>query len=167
MQRLNYLPGSWKSNITLLLIILSVIAADQLTKLWITSNLLMGESQPEEGILRLTRGANEGVVFGISVPQSLALILPIIVVIAVLFLYIRYTLLQSGITRIGLGLVVGGSIGNLIDRFRLGHVTDFIDLRLWGDYHWPTFNIADSAIVVGTVLIVFFLIRMVETLEKG
>lgn len=167
MQRLNYIPGSWQSKVTLFLIILSVVAADQLTKLWITSNLILGESRPEEGILRLTRVANDGVVFGISMPQPLALTIPIIVVLAALFLFFRYTLLDSGITRIGLGLVVGGSIGNLIDRFRLGHVTDFIDFRLWGDHHWPAFNIADSAIVAGTVLIIFFLIRMIDSLEKG
>lgn len=167
MQRLKYLPGSWKSRVTLFLIILSVVAADQLTKLWITSSLRLGESRPEEGILRLTRVANEGVVFGISMPQPIALTLPIMVVIAALFLFFRYSLLNSGIIKIGLGLIVGGSIGNLIDRFRLGHVTDFIDLRLLGDYHWPAFNVADSAIIVGTILIVFWLIRMMDTLERG
>lgn len=167
MRRLNYPPGSLKSKLILFLIIITVVAVDQLTKLWVTSSLFLGESRPEEGILRLTHVANEGVIFGISMPQPLALVFPILLVIAAIFLFFRYTVLESGFTTIGLGLVVGGSIGNLIDRFRLGHVTDFIDLRLWGDYHWPAFNVADSAIVVGTVMIVFCLVRIMNALEQG
>ena len=53
---------------------------------------------------------------------------------------------------IAYGLVIGGAVGNLIDRFRLGYITDFIDVKLWGSFHWPVFNIADSAIVIGTAI---------------
>jgi signal peptidase II len=56
-----------------------------------------------------------------------------------------------------LGLVFGGAVGNLIDRIRLGYVTDFIDVRLWRDFHWPAFNVADSAITVGSIMLVIFI----------
>jgi signal peptidase II len=54
---------------------------------------------------------------------------------------------------------LGGAIGNLIDRLRFGYVTDFIDIRLWGNFHWPAFNFADSAIVVGTLTLTYALFR--------
>jgi len=163
MQKLNSLPGSWQSQVIPFLIVLAVVAADQLSKFLIRDNLFLGESRPEEGILRLTHVANEGGVFGMSMPQPLALTLPILVVIAILFISYRYDLFNGRLVKIGLGLVISGSIGNLVDRFHLGHVTDFIDLRLWGDYHWPVFNLADAAIVVGVILIIFFLLRQVES----
>jgi len=77
--------------------------------------------------------------------------------VAALFFYLRYTLCNSRLVKIALGLLVGGSLGNLVDRVRLGYVTDFIDIRLWGDFHWPAFNLADLAIVVGVILLVYFL----------
>lgn len=167
MQRLNSLPGSWQYQGIPFLVVLSVVAADQLSKLWVRSSLLIGESRPEEGVFRLTHVANDGGVFGLSIPQPLALSLPILVVIAIVFLSCRHPLFGSGLVKTGLGLVVGGSIGNIIDRFHLGHVTDFVDLRLWGDYHWPAFNVADSAIVVGVILIIFFLLRLAKSPEHG
>lgn len=163
MQRLNSLPDSWRSQRILFIVVLLVIAADQLSKLWIRDKLDLGESIPEEGILRLTHVANEGIVFGIPASQIFSLVLPILVVATVLFLYYQYALFNSGSIKIALGLVIGGSIGNLVDRIRLGHVTDFIDLRLWGDFHWPAFNSADLAIVIGVIIIIVFLLRMVKS----
>lgn len=167
MQRQKSLQSSWQSLGIPLLIVVLVVAADQLSKLWVRASLHLGESTPDEGILRLTRVANDGVVFGLSMPQPLALSLPILVMIAAVFLSYKYDLLSSGLVKAGLGLIVGGSIGNLVDRFRLGHVTDFVDLRLWGDYHWPSFNVADAAIVVGVFLAVFFMLRMAKATGQG
>ena len=163
MRRRNSLQDNWKNQGILFSVIFIVIAADQLTKLWVRASLEFGVSQPDQGVLRLTRVANDGGIFGISLPQPVALISPVIVVISILFLFHRYFQLNSWLNEVGVGLVVGGSIGNLIDRLRLGHVTDFIDVRLWNDYHWPSFNIADSAIVVGAFLIVLFLLHMVKS----
>ena len=162
MQRLNSLLGNWQSQGIFLLVILLVTAADQFSKLWVRDNLALGQSRPEEGILRLTHVANEGIIFGLHAHQMLSLIIPIVVVIAALFLYYyyRYTLLNSGLVKVALGLVIGGSIGNLVDRIRFGYVTDFIDLRLWGDFHWPAFNLADSALIIGIILLVYFLLRL-------
>ena len=163
MQKLSSLLNSWRSERILFITIPLVVAADQLSKLWIRHRLLVGQYLPEEGMLRLTHRENDGIIFGLPAHQIVTLILPIIVVIVALSLYYyRHDLFNSRLTKIGLGLVVGGSIGNLIDRFRLGHVTDFIDLRLWDDVHWPAFNLADSALVIGVILFIFFLLRMVK-----
>lgn len=164
MRRLNSLPGNWQSQGILFLVVLLVAVSDQLSKLWVRHNLYLGESIPEKGILRLTHVTNEGIIFGLKAPQMLSLVIPIIVVIAALFLYYycryKYVLPDSRLIKIGFGLVIGGSIGNLVDRFRFGYVTDFIDLRLWGDFHWPAFNLADSALVIGIILIVYSLLRL-------
>ena len=114
-------------------------------------------------MLRLTHRENDGIIFGLPAHQIITLILPVIVVIVALsFYYFRHDLFNSKLTKIGLALVVGGSIGNLIDRFRFGYVTDFIDIRLWGDTHWPAFNLADLAIVMGVILFILFLLRMMK-----
>ena len=135
-----------------------------MSKLWVRNNLALEQSLPEKGILRLTHVTNDGIIFGLRAPHMLSLITPIVVVIAALFFYYycryRYILPDSQLIKIGFGLVVGGSIGNLVDRFRFGYVTDFIDFRLWGDFHWPTFNLADSTLVIGIILIIYFLLRL-------
>ena len=136
-----------------------VVAMDQISKLWITSlHLALGESILEIGPLRLIHIFNTGSAFGLFTDQSFLLsVIAIIGLVAVLVLY-RHLPRSSALGNIALGLVFGGAAGNLIDRLRLGHVTDFIDIRLWHNFHWPTFNIADSAITVGVIAIAFFII---------
>ena len=160
MQKVNSLQGNLRSQRTLLIVALLVLIADQLTKLGIRASLLLGESRPEEGFLRLTRVHNEGIVFGLSVHHVVPLLLPIVVIAIVLFLSHRYALFNTGLIKVALGLFLGGSLGNLVDRVRLGYVTDFIDFNLWGDYHWPAFNLADAAIVVGGILLIWYGIRL-------
>lgn len=163
MQRLNSLPGNWRSQTTFYLIILFIVVADQLSKLWVRNNLDLGQSRPEEGILRFTHVTNDGIIFGLHAPQILSLITPIILIIVALFFYYymsRYYLSDSWLLKTGFALVIGGSIGNLIDRFRFGYVTDFIDIRLWGVYHWPSFNLADSALIIGIILLAYLLLHL-------
>jgi len=167
MPRLSSLQGSWQSQRILFLVALLVLAADQLSKLWVRENLLVGESVPKEGILRLTYVTNEGIIFGLSAHPAVSLIFPILVVAAVLFLYYRYPMFHSGLIKVALGLVIGGSLGNLVDRIAFGYVTDFIDFRLWGDYHWPAFNLADSALVIGIILFVYFWLRLKLSPKHG
>ena len=62
--------------------------------------------------------------------------------------------------RVGLGLVLGGAMGNLIDRVRFGEVTDFLDVQLWGDFHWTTFSIADASLTTGTFILTFCFLSM-------
>ncbi len=141
-------------KLLLFVIALSVVAADQLSKYLVRANMeLGGESIPGEGIVRLTYTTNTGGAFGIFTNQTFLLAMTAIIGIAVLVLYLRYLPVRSTLLKVGLGLVLGGAVGNLIDRLRLGEVTDFIDVGAW-----PVFNLADSAITVGTILIVFYLL---------
>ena len=137
----------------LLLVSLLVIGADQLSKYLVRANMELGQSIPSEGIVRLTYTTNTGGAFGLFANQTFLLSVTAVVGIAVLVLYLRYLPLGSTLLRLGLGLDLGGAVGNLIDRVRLGEVTDFIDVGFW-----PVFNLADSAIVVGTFLIVYYLL---------
>lgn len=167
MLKVSSLQGNLQSQRIVLLVALLVVIADQLTKLWVQHSLLWGESLPQEGFLRLTHVRNEGIVFGISVPQAVPIILPLLVVTMALFVSHRFALLDSRLFKASLGLFIGGSVGNFIDRVRHGYVTDFIDFDLWGNYHWPAFNLADLAVVVGVVLLVYSRIRPKISTKQG
>ena len=153
-------PGKWRTAV-LFLIALLVVAADQLTKIWVRS---YPEWPPiyEKGFFRLIHVHNTGAAFGLFQDQSFTLTIVAVVGIALflfwaLFLYRRFPLLTGMSDRIALGLILGGTVGNLVDRLRLGHVTDFIDVGIW-----PAFNIADSAIVVGVIIVIYSLFRLVR-----
>ena len=128
------------------------LAADQLTKLWIRSSIELGVFVPEHGILRLTNSSNEGIIFGIEAPLAFAIAMPMALVAVALVIYFWYGPIGSRLVNVCLGLFVGGSLGNLVDRVRFQAVTDFVDVRLWGDLHWFTFNVADASIIAGIVL---------------
>jgi signal peptidase II len=128
------------------------LAADQLTKLWIRSSIQPGVFVPEHGILRLTNSTNEGIIFGIEAPTAFAIAMPIVLVAMALAIYFWYGPIGSRLVNVCLGLFVGGSLGNLVDRVRFGAVTDFVDVRLWGGLHWFTFNVADASIIAGIAL---------------
>lgn len=145
----------WRAGL-FLLIAAFVTAIDQATKLWIRSHLPLGESLPEVGFVRLTHVQNTGSAFGLFANQAFLLTLIAIVGLVVILLFYRYLSEYSVLGMLALGLVFGGAVGNLIDRLRLGYVTDFVDVRLWHGYHWPTFNVADSAITVGTIALACF-----------
>ena len=140
-------------GLPLFLIALSVIGLDQLSKYLIRANMEMGQSIPREGPVGLHYTTNTGGAFGLFANQTFLLTMAAVIGIAVLVLYLRYLPPRSTLLKVGLGLDLGGAIGNLIDRLRLGAVTDFINIGAW-----PVFNLADSAIVVGTFLIAFYLL---------
>lgn len=132
---------------------LLIVAADQLSKIWIRINLAIGQSLPEVGFPRLTHVYNTGAAFGLFQGQTFPLAIVSFISVAVLlfyafFFYRRFPLLDNWFIWIGLSLVLGGTVGNLIDRLRLGYVTDFVDFGFW-----PTFNVADSAVVVGVIIV--------------
>ena len=86
----------------------------------------------------------------------------VVLLLCLALLFHRYfPVLATMYNRVALGLILGGTLGNLIDRLRLGYVTDFIDLRIW-----PAFNVADSCIVVGTIIIAYSLLRSVITEKR-
>ena len=102
---------------------------------------------------------NPGIIFGIGMPAAVSLILPLIVVGVALFLYYRYGLFNNSLINVAMGFFLGGSLGNLVDRLFFGHVTDFVDIH-WGRFQWPTFNLADMAILLGTLLFIVFIFRL-------
>lgn len=139
----------------ILTIILVII--DQLSKYYIQSTMMLGESIPVwEDIFHITYILNPGAAFGMMANQTaFFIVLALAIVGAVIYFYptIRR---ESRAMKIGIGLLLGGAIGNLIDRVHIGMVVDFFDFRIW-----PIFNIADIGIVCGAgiILAVSFLTR--------
>ncbi len=140
-----------------LIIAAFVIALDQISKFWVRTYLELGEIVPVAGPLSLVHVRNTGSAFGLFANQVFLLTLIAVVGLVAVLLFYRYLLRSSLLGSTALGLVFGGAVGNLVDRIRFGYVTDFIDVRLWGDFHWPAFNVADSAITVGTIVLIIFI----------
>ncbi len=132
-----------------------IFVVDQITKALISGWLARGESWPSEGFLRLTHVGNSGAAF--SIFQGNSNILSVVAVVAIgLMLWVYKTSGgKSVIIRSALGLQLGGAVGNLFDRLTQGYVTDFIDVG-----PWPIFNVADSAISVGMVLMLWYFFTM-------
>ena len=137
-----------------------VIALDQLTKHIALAMLQPYAPQPViPGVLNWTLAFNEGAAFSFLHDaggwQRWLFSVLAIVVCAVLVIWLRRIGREEWRTALPLALVIGGALGNLVDRVRLGHVTDFIEVyyRSWS---WPAFNLADSAISVGAVLLIVF-----------
>jgi signal peptidase II len=128
-------------------------AADQITKLWALSSLREGVPLDLASFFSLTLGFNTGMSFGIFGSGESTHILLVAVTASVTALLIWYATRAEESERLGLSLIVGGAIGNLIDRYVRGKVTDFIDLHASG-WHWPAFNFADIFITLGVVWIV-------------
>ena len=135
---------------------LVVIVADQVTK-WAATDTLL--STPGRKIIvidrffYLTLVHNRGAAFGILPRQNILFLVLSLVTISVLLIFYRRLFTGSRLARIAGGLILGGAIGNLIDRFRFDYVVDFLDFQ-FGSYHWPAFNLADSAICVGAALLI-------------
>jgi signal peptidase II len=135
-----------------LLLGLVILLLDQFTKHWIRSTLIYGETRPViENFFNLTYVRNDGAAWNILSGYGIILILISIAVLVLLFVYRRSFLKEQLSHRILLGLMVGGIAGNLVDRIRFGWVTDFLDFQ-FGTYHYPSFNIADSAICIAVGL---------------
>ncbi len=129
------------------------LGLDQLTKWLVTSNMTRSQSIPEEGFFRITYVWNTGSAFGLFTGHGEILTVVSVAAVALLLFFYRHAGQESLIVRMAIGLQLGGALGNIVDRFRLGHVTDFIDVG-----PWPIFNIADSSIVVGiSIMVVYFL----------
>ena len=123
-------------------------AADQLTKLVVAGALELGDSVQVLGPLSIHRVRNTGIAFGLfSDATSVVIALTTIAIVALVVFFARSGR-RHPLLPVAVGLVLGGSISNLVDRLRLGHVTDFLDF----DY-WPAFNLADTFIVVGVALL--------------
>jgi signal peptidase II len=143
---------------------IAVFVADQLTKTWALARL--DASHPLVIIpdfLHLVLVMNPGVAFGIfaGVPPRLRWMVTVFSLLALALLAsLALRILPRGslVNRLAVGLVFGGAAGNLLDRWRHGAVVDFLDV-FWRSYHWPAFNVADSAITVGVCLLALGLAR--------
>ena len=144
--------GRRQAPLVFYLVALVVVVADQLTKLLIQANLALGQSVPV-GPICITYLTNTGSLFGLFPNQTIFLIITAAIGVAAVVVYYRYLPSKTLLVRAGLGLLLGGAVGNLTDRLRFGYVIDFIDLRVW-----PVFNLADSAVTVGIVLLGWFIL---------
>jgi signal peptidase II len=134
-------------------IALAAVAADQLTKRIVTSHLALDQADHVVGPFWIHHVQNSGIAFGLFSSKTAAVI--VLTGIAVVWMLVFFA--RSGarhpVLPVALGLVIGGSMSNLIDRLRLGYVTDFLDLR-----YWPAFNLADSFIVIGVGILLLALV---------
>ncbi len=133
----------------------SVIFVDRVTKIFFSDLLAYGESLPIiRNILHMTMVHNTGIAFGFFKDQGIVfIVIPIIAIFLLIFNVYYYRQNNEALSRVyivAFSLILGGAIGNLIDRIVYGHVIDFIDFRVW-----PVFNIADSAITVGAIMVAF------------
>ncbi len=141
-----------------LLVILSIIILDQLTKLGMRQNFFLGESVPMiDGLFNLTYVRNKGAAFGFGAGYHdlfrvvMFLALPVAACVWLGFL-IKASLLVNRLQTASYTLILAGAVGNLIDRFYLGYVVDMFDFY-WGPHHFPAFNIADSSISIAAALL--------------
>lgn len=151
MGNLSEKRSRWRQEAAFFVALAGVLALDQISKALVRAYLLPGESVPSQGWLRLTHVINTGASFGLFQGKTLALAITGAVGILALFLYYRYMGSQSLLIRVALGLQLGGALGNLADRWRLGYVTDFFDVGAW-----PVFNVADSALTVGIFTVIIY-----------
>ena len=152
MRRVNNIWGRWWRTIVFFLVALGVVIGDLFSKAWIRSNLDVGQSLPETGFFKLTHVQNTGAAFGMFQDHTSILTVVSFIGIVVILIYAFYVsrripFLNNGISKSALGAVLGGTIGNLIDRLTLGYVTDFLSVGTFAK-----FNVADASITTGVII---------------
>ena len=134
-----------------------VIVIDQITKHIAVQILNEGSIQVIKGFFHLTLVQNSGAAFGVLQNGKILFLLVTPVIIVSILVYVFFYARRNHVLSTASALIIGGALGNYIDRIRLGYVLDFLDFRVW-----PVFNIADSAVVVGTCIFAFYMIFMSE-----
>ena len=140
--------------------LLITLPLDQITKRWIIAEFHYGERlQVVAGFFDLTHVRNAGGAFSMfaGAPAGQRMFFFVgttLVAIGLLIVFFRRLEPDARLSAVALGCILGGAIGNLIDRLAYGEVIDFLDVHLWGGYTWPTFNLADSFIVVGVIILI-------------
>ena len=138
-----------------IIIILSIIflIIDQITKILVVNSLVPGENiEIIKNIFNIIYTNNTGAAFSILLGKRIFLIVVAVLIIGVLLYYIKRNKIEQNIHIIALSFVIGGSLGNLIDRIVRGYVIDFISIKI-GNYNFPIFNVADILIVIGVFLL--------------
>ena len=148
-------------------VVACLVLLDQVTKFFISSNMSLHDSFPViDGLFNITYIRNTGAAFGFlanasPVARSFFLIGVTIAVILLIIYYIWKIKAEEKFFTFPLSLILAGAVGNLIDRVRFGDVVDFLDFYI-SSYHWPAFNIADSAISIGAIILFFEVFRKKE-----
>jgi signal peptidase II len=144
--------------------VLTILVLDQLTKMIVDRTMSLHQSIPIiDGFFSLTYVRNTGAAFGIFSGSHEAFRLPFLILVSVLALGFVVVMLkrlrdeETGLIT-ALSFIIGGAIGNLVDRVLYGEVIDFLDFY-WSNYHWPAFNVADSCITVGVLITLYYLIK--------
>jgi signal peptidase II len=154
-------------NLLFALLAVVLITGDQISKVWINSHLYVGQVLWQYGFIQIVFVQNTGAAFGLFQDSQLPLIIirsiGALIVLTIVVFYNRQIQKWGGAwIMAALGLIFTGTVGNLIDCFRLGYVVDFVNLT-----YWPVFNVADSCVVVAVFIIaILFIIRMVEDNKK-
>jgi signal peptidase II len=139
--------------VALLAVALAALFADQLTKDIVSRRLALGEEVGVLGPFSIHHVQNSGIAFGLFASATSIVIVLTAVAVSWMLLFFARSGSRHPVLPVGLGLVIGGSASNLVDRIRLGHVTDFLDVRFW-----PAFNLADTFIVVGVGILLLTLV---------
>ncbi|MGH3017812.1 MAG: signal peptidase II [Gaiellaceae bacterium] len=135
--------------LSLALVTVAAVVADQVTKHIVSSQLALDDEVAVIGPFSIHHVQNSGIAFGLFPDATAGVIVLTTVAVGWMLVFFARAGARHPVLPVALGLLLGGSISNLADRVRLGHVTDFLDLR-----YWPAFNIADVCIVVGVVLLI-------------
>ena len=146
-----------------------IVIIDQLTKTYVDNGMRLYQSiELLENFFHITYIRNKGAAFGILSGADESVRIPFFLVISAIAIAVIFYILysyheESKLFPLSLALILGGAVGNMIDRIRFGEVVDFLDVH-WYDHHWPAFNIADSAISIGVALLI---INMLFEKEKS
>jgi signal peptidase II len=152
------LSNRFREKIILPAVAFLILVADQISKHLVQSNLGPGQSwNPVASLtpwVSITHVTNTGAAFGLFQDQGSLFVVIAVVVVAAIILYYRHLPAGQWWIKTSLGLQLGGALGNLLDRLRLGYVVDFIDFKIW-----PVFNVADSSIVIGVAILAYYLLQ--------
>lgn len=158
-----------RDRVWVLSIASAVLVIDQITKLVVNARILRHDSVPLiDGFLSITHVRNTGAAFGLLSsappgPVRVGLVIVSVLAVALIWAYARDGWHDRSVV-IAFGLVLGGALGNLLDRLRLHSVVDFVDVY-WGQYHWPSFNVADMAITLGALTLFIGMARQGQSDE--
>lgn len=143
--------------VLVIIIALIIVVLDQITKIWVDSSMTLYESIPLIDGFSLTYVRNTGAAFSMFADMSESYRVPFFLTVAAIaivgiFYFVHSTPASQSLVLVACGFVLGGAIGNVIDRVAYGSVIDFLDVY-YGTWHWPAFNVADSFISTGVVLL--------------
>jgi signal peptidase II len=151
-------PGKYRGKLRLFLIVAAlVVALDQLSKLWVRANVSeIYDLELLPGFLDLVHVENYGAIFGLFSNHTEVFTALGIAVSVIILVFLYYFPPATNVGMLSFALILGGVVGNLIDRLRLGYVTDFISIHLQELFYWPPFNIADAAMTVGVFILIYY-----------